>query len=131
RSCERDALALPCRERPTAVSDHRLVGVGQLTDEVVRTCEPRGRSHPIAACTRVPEPDVVRDRAGEERRPLRYPREPAPPREQVRAVELLLAHRHATLGRRGQAEEQRGERALAAAARPDERDGLPGTQLEV
>src|SRR5205807_586597 len=94
-------------------------------------CEPRGRSHPIAACTRVPEPDVVRDRAGEERRPLRYPREPAPPREQVRAVELLLAHRHATLGRRGQAEEQRGERALAAAARPDERDGLPGTQLEV
>ena len=42
RARDRDALALPARERDPALADHRVVALRQPLDELVRLREPRG-----------------------------------------------------------------------------------------
>ncbi len=78
------------------------------------------------------EPDVVGDRAAEERRPLRHPRDAAratrPASQAARSTPPTVMR---PAGRLGEPQQQRGERALARAARPDERDRLAGRELEV
>ena len=128
------ARAMRCRSpaesgRP-AVADDRVVPVRQRADEGVRAGEPRRGDHARVVRRRVAQPDVVGDRSAEERRALRHPGE----------------HRRQPPGRRRRGRRRRRSRARRSAlraraavrrpcscraARPDERDRLPGTELEV
>ena len=62
---------------------------------------------------------------------LRHPRKLSPPGGGVAHGQVDVAGRHAPLHRLGETQEERGNRALAASARADERDRLTRGELEV
>ena len=131
RARERDPLQLAGGKWAAAVSDDGLVPVGQLVDECVGSGE-RRRGPDIAVRRAVAsEPDVVGHGAAEQGRPLRHPGDLRPPGGRVAGREIDGPHGRAAARRLHQPEEQRGDRALAAPARADERHRLAGRELEI
>src|SRR5258708_6710787 len=59
RPCDRDALALPARQRAAAFADHGVVTVGQFQDEIVSPRKTRGGDHVLARHPRIGERDIV------------------------------------------------------------------------
>ena len=128
---ERDPPPLARRERATPVPDERRVSVREPGDEVVRASEPRRLPHAGVVGGGVAEADVVGDRAAEERRALRHVRDRSAPSGRIQPSEIVRPHEDPPRRRLREAQEERGERGLAAAARSDERDGLGRAQLEI
>ena len=93
RAGERDPLGLSSRERPPAVADQRLVAVRKLADETVGAGQPRRVGDVAIAGARVPEADVVRDGATEERRVLRHPGDLRAPGRGRARTEILRRRR--------------------------------------
>ena len=132
RARERDPLQLAGGKRAAAVADDGLVPVGQLARRMrrLRRAPPRLAHIAVRRAGRS-EPDVVGHGAAEQGRPLRHPGDLRPPRGRVAGREIDGPHGRAAVRRLHQPEEQRGDRALAAPARADERHRLAGRELEV
>ena len=62
---------------------------------------------------------------------MRNPGDLRSPGGRIARGQVDRSDRHPAFGRLGEAQEQRGDGALAAAARADERDRLPGRELEI
>ncbi len=110
----------------------RVVPVGELVDELLGAGQGRRGPHldPRSADV-VAEPDVLGDRAAEEGRPLRHPGDLGAPGGRVAIGQVDRPGSDASARGVDETKEERDDRALAAPARPDERDRLAGHELEV
>src|SRR5262249_44425640 len=128
---ERDPLHLPRGERPSALADQGLVPGREAPHEVVRARERRSLPDAGVRGGRVGEPDVLGDSSPKERRRLRHPRDLTPPRLRRAARRVGPTGEDTAARRLDQTKKERCDRALARPARPDERKGLAGKQLEI
>ena len=71
RPCDREALALPARERDAALAELGLVAVGEALDELVRLRQPGGALDLLEARLGASEGDVLAHAGREEERILR------------------------------------------------------------
>ena len=122
RASQGDALALAATEPCPVLPDRCLVPARQRGDERVGARFPGGLAQRLVRCVRSREPDVVRDAAVEEVRPLRDPRDVRAPRREVDRCERDPADEDRTRVRLDEAKEEVGGGRLAGAGGPDEGD---------
>ena len=91
RAGKRDPLELSGGERAPTVPDDRVVAARERANERVCAGELRGVAHALVVGRRVAEPDVRRDGAAEERRPLWHPGDLRPPSRGVAVGEVDAA----------------------------------------
>ena len=123
---QRELLGLGRRERDAADADHRVAPVGQRAHPGERTDELQRRVELRVARAGRGEAQVGGERAREHVQLLRDERDGPARRGRRRAADRDAARR-----RRVEAGEDLGERRLARARPPDERDALARGQLEV
>src|SRR5436309_202177 len=124
RAGERHPLSFADGEPPSRLADPRPVAIRQSADQIVDARKPRRFEHTRLWCAGRAEPDVVADRPVKERCILRSPRDLRTPRSEIALRKVEPADAHPSRGRRGETEEERRKRALAAAALTDERNEL-------
>ncbi len=130
RPGQRDSLPLAPGERDPLLTDHRLVALGELVDELVcrgRTC---GRPHILIGGVGPAVGDVGADGVGEQETVLEHHTDPVPQLGQRPAADVDAIHGDGA-GVGVEEPGQHGERGgLAAAGRPDQSHGLAGLDLE-
>ena len=120
--CEGELLRLGRVEGMPADPDHGLQPVGQPVDPGRTDAGERGVQPPVVGARRG-EPEIVRERSGEDVDLLRH--------ERGGRSRMLLADPHAAARRLEHARDDPRERRLPGAARPDDRDVLAGRDVEV
>src|SRR3954454_3433730 len=130
RTGDRDALALPARERRAALADHRIVALGELQNEIMSARQLRRVDDAVHRQAWIGQRDVVAHRPVEQHVVLEHdsdlPTEPGRVgRHQIHSVD-----QHAAGLRNVEPLHQLGEGAFARAGRSDNADGLPGWNVE-
>ncbi len=124
-------LALAARERDPALADHRVVPVRQPLDELVRLREPRRLLDLLVGRVGPAEGEVLAHGRREEERVLRDHADLAAQRVERHVAHVGAVDRHAPALDVVEARDQRRERRLPGAGVADQRDRLPGLELEV
>ena len=131
RTGDRDALALPARQRQAALADHGVVAVRERADEVVRL-RAAGRLLDLGvARIGSRERDVVAHRGREQERVLRDRRDRAPQRTWLELAHVDAVDDHPPGLHVVQPRDQRGQRRLARAGRADQRERATRRQVEI
>ena len=112
RPCDRDALALAARERDPALSDHRVVALRELLDELVRLCCARRLFDLYLRQVAAPERDVVAHRGGEEEGILRDHADLVTQRRKRHVADIDAVERYAAARDVVETRHERGERRL-------------------
>jgi hypothetical protein len=126
RASQRDALALPAGQGQTTLADDRVVTLRQRGDELVCLRDLRRLLDLLVGGVRAAVGDIGADRVGEQEALLERDADSPPQRVQGHRPRVVPVDQH--LAELGVAEprDQRGDRRLAAAARPDQRHPLAG-----
>src|SRR6185295_15431466 len=130
RARDRDALALPARQRVAALTDRRVVFLRQAHDVAVNLGLARRCLDLLVAGAFLAEPDVLPDRHVEQHVLLEHDRHATTQRLAGHAADIDAVDRHPPLVRRVKAQDQVEQRALARAAGTDDRDTLADAELE-
>ena len=131
RAGDRDPLPLAAGEREAALSDHRLVALGQQLDELLGAGElGRPRDLVVAGVGRR-EPDVAAHGVPEEERVLEHDADTAPQIVQAQLAYVDVADRHPSAVRVVEAREQGGGGRLARTGGADERQRRACRDLEI
>ena len=128
---DRDALALPARQRVAVFTDHRLVAVGQRLDEVGGARERGGAANLIEVGFGVGERDVLAHAVAEQERVFEHDADRAANVAELEVAHVDAVEQHPSVVDVVEARDQPGDRGLAARGRADERDRLARTQHEV
>lgn len=127
---QREPLSLARGETGTVLTELCSGTVRQRGHEVVGPCLPqRGHDRRVVR-VRTGQPYVVRDRPGEEMRPLRHPRDLLAPAFRGESGKIGPADPHPPLVRNGEPQHHAEQRGLADSAGAGQGDGLPGLDHE-
>ncbi len=128
---EADALRLASGEAAGALADAGSHSLRQLQGDLQQAGVLGGNQDPLRRGPGRRQPHVLLDRAGEQRRPLRHPGDPAPPFVGVDVAQVDAAAGDRPLVGFGQPRQQRDQGRLAAAAGADQGHRLPRLQPQV
>ena len=128
---DRDPLALPARERDPALADHGVVALRQLLDELVRLREPRDALDLLVVESGAPK--AMFSRTVAEKRNGSCEMTPTAWRSECSSTSRTSTPSTVTrpAGHVVEARHERGQRRLARAGVPDQRDRRPGGDVEV
>ena len=130
RAGDGDSLALAARQVRRAFAQLRIVPGRHLLDELVRIGPYGGRDDLVARRAGPPVADVVRDGPAEKDRVLQHQANLTAERIQGQATDVGAVDAHLAGIGIVETGNQLGDRALAGAARADQRDHLAGTHVE-
>ena len=131
RARDRDPLPLAAREREAALAEHRLVAVGQASDERGRACQLGGALDVLVARVGPADADVLAHALAEQERLLEDERDRAADVGEPQLAQVEAVEQHAAVLRVVEAREQAGDGALARAGRADERERLARRDVQV
>ena len=121
RARDRDALPLAARQPDAALADDRVVALLEALDELVAVRDAAHRSDLLARGVRLRVGDVLGDRAVEEEVVLQHDPEMLAVVAQLDRGEVVAVDQDAARQRPVERHDQADQRALAGAARSDER----------
>ena len=128
---ERDALALPTRQREATLADHGVVAVRQFDDELVRFGR-SGRGLDLDVGDVGPSVgDVGPHRVGEQEALLEHDADLPAQRVEGDVAHVDAVDRHSALGHVVEARQEQRDGRLARSARADERDGLARCDVQL
>src|SRR5438093_11791701 len=131
RPGDRDALALAVRERHAALTQHRVIGLGQRLDEAGGVGETRRRLDRVLRGARSAVGDVVAHRRGEEQAVLKHHAHLRAERRERVLAHVARVDQHAPRGGVVQPEHEARECGLTASGRPHESDAPPRLDVAV
>ena len=120
----------PSRQVARLFVDRRVVVLGQRPDEVVRLRRLRRLHDRSSLRVLAAVGDVLANRAGEQPRVLQHHAEHAPQRAALQLADVDAVHANRAAVDVVEPHQQVDERRLAGAGRTDDRDHLPGRDVE-
>ena len=132
RAGDGETLALPARDVGAALRDRRVEPAGHRGDEVARLRDLECLPQLVVGGVGAAEPEVARDRAREQVRPLRHEPDVAPEQLRVDVADVDAVHQHRASGGVVEPRAEAEQRRLARAGAPHHRErlagGRPGTR---
>src|SRR3954454_24207426 len=130
RTGDRDALALPARERRAALAHRRIVALGELQNEIMSARQLRRVDDAVHRQARIGQGDVVAHRPIEQHVVLEHDSDLSTEPGRVGRHQIHSIDQHAAALRNVEPLHQLGEGAFARAGRSDDADGLSGRNVE-
>lgn len=119
-----NALLLSTRELHATLANFRREAVGKLQDEVVRVHHPRSLQNLFVGCCRSSVADILHDGSCKEHRLLAHQADLLAQPLDVQLADVVAINPHGPSRRVIEPLQKRHDGALAAAARPNQRDSL-------